>query len=58
MIYPSDFEHKTGFDRLREQIVALCTINAAREAIGRQTFSRSHDEIVGRLSLAERCAKP
>ncbi len=53
MIYPSDFEHKTGFDRLREQIVALCTINAAREAIGRQTFSRSHDEIVGRLSLAD-----
>ena len=31
MIYPATFEQKIGFDRLREQVAARCTMRAARE---------------------------
>ena len=33
MIYPATFEQKIGFDRLREQVAARCTMRAARERI-------------------------
>lgn len=53
MIYPSDFEHKVGFDRLREQIAALCTMSASARLVREQRFTSSHDTIVRRLSLAD-----
>jgi len=33
MIYPATFEQKIGFDRLREQVAARCTMRAARERL-------------------------
>jgi len=34
MIYPANFEQKIGFDRLREQVAARCTMRAARARPG------------------------
>ena len=53
MIYPASFEQKIGFDRVREQIVALCTMRAARERIAAEGFSTSPREIEHRLALAD-----
>ncbi|MEE1098434.1 MAG: endonuclease MutS2, partial [Alistipes sp.] len=53
MIYPSNFEQKIGFDRIREQIAALCTMQAARERLSEQCFSNSREEIERRLDLAD-----
>lgn len=36
MIYPANFEQKIGFDRLREQVAARCTMRAAPCAAGRR----------------------
>ena len=53
MIYPASFEQKIGFDRVREQIAALCTMRAARERIAAEGFSTSPREIEHRLALAD-----
>ena len=53
MIYPASFEQKIGFDRVREQIAALCTMRAARERIAAESFSTSPREIEHRLALAD-----
>ena len=53
MIYPVSFEQKIGFDRVREQIAALCTMRAARERIAAEGFSTSPREIEHRLALAD-----
>ncbi len=53
MIYPSTFEQKIGFDRLREQVAALCTMTAARERLAAERFSTSPREIERRLTLAD-----
>lgn len=53
MIYPASFEQKIGFDRVREQVAALCTMRAARERIAAEGFSTSAREIERRLSLAD-----
>jgi len=53
MIYPTSFEQKIGFDRLREQVAALCTMRAARESLAGETFSTSAREIERRLTLAD-----
>ena len=39
MIYPSDFEHKIGFDRIRRQTERLCVSERAREILAGTTFS-------------------
>ncbi len=52
MIYPANFEQKIGFDRLREQVAALCTMRAAGSCSG-ETFSTSAREIGRRLELAD-----
>ncbi|MFQ7387334.1 MAG: hypothetical protein ACLRM8_06920 [Alistipes sp.] len=38
MIYPANFEQKIGFDRLREQVAARCTMRAARARLAGETF--------------------
>ncbi len=53
MIYPSNFEQKIGFDRLREQIVELCNTFAAREIIRGERFSTSAEEITLRQDIAD-----
>ena len=53
MIYPASFEQKTGFDRLRGQVEALCTRRAARTLLAGETFTTSVPEIERRLSLAD-----
>lgn len=53
MIYPANFEQKIGFDRLREQVAALCTMRAARGKLAEETFSTSAREIGRRLELAD-----
>ena len=52
-IYPSNFEQKTGFDRLRSQIAGRCTMRAAHEAVMAERFSTSADEVMRRQSLAD-----
>ena len=53
MIYPASFEQKIGFDRLRAQVAALCTMRAARERLAGEGFTTSPREIERRLSLAD-----
>lgn len=53
MIYPANFEQKVGFDRLREQVAALCSMRAAREKLRGEGFCTSAQEIVWRLSLTD-----
>lgn len=53
MIYPANFEQKVGFDRLREQVAALCTIRSGREKLCGELFSHSQSDLERRLSLAD-----
>ena len=53
MIYPSNFEQRIGFDRIREQVMALCSMQSAREVIASESFSASQREIEQRLILAD-----
>lgn len=53
MIYPSSFEQKIGFDRLREQVAALTTMPSARRRIEEEAFSTVAKEIERRLMLAD-----
>ena len=53
MIYPANFEQKIGFDRLREQVVALCSMQAAQEIIRAEKFSTSRREIEFRQGIAD-----
>ena len=51
MIYPANFEEKIGFDRIREQVTALCSTPSAKAKLAEEGFSTSADEIERRLSL-------
>ncbi len=53
MIYPSTFEQKIGFDRLREQVAAMCTMQAARERLAVECFTTSRRDLERRLALAD-----
>lgn len=53
MIYPSNFEQKIGFDRLREQVAACCTMQRGRELLSTQLFTTDRKEIESRLALAD-----
>ena len=44
MIYPSNFEQRVGFDRIREQIVERCSMLSARELMAEEGFTRSRRE--------------
>ena len=49
MIYPANFEEKIGFDRIREQVTALCSTPSAKAKLAEEGFSTSADEIERRL---------
>ncbi len=53
MIYPVNFEQKIGFDRLRAQVAALCSMEAARRRITEETFSSSREDIERRQRTAD-----
>ncbi len=53
MIYPTSFEQKIGFDRVREEVAALCTMTAARERLSRHGFSTSPRTIEERQARAD-----
>ena len=53
MIYPVNFEQKIGFDRVREQVAALCSMQVAREIILSERFSTSRSEIERRQETAD-----
>ena len=53
MIYPSNFEQRVGFDRIREQIISACSMQSARDVIAQEHFSRSRREVEQRLALAD-----
>ena len=52
-IYPSNFETKIGFNLIREQCVALCTMQHARELLQNESFTNIQREIERRQALAE-----
>ncbi len=49
MIYPSDFESKIGFDRVRFHIAEMCTSSLGREAVKDMNFSTSFHHVRDRL---------
>lgn len=53
MIYPSDYETKTGFDRIRAQVRDRCTTDGGRALLDEETFSSSRQDIERRLSLCD-----
>lgn len=53
MIYPSNFEQRVGFDRIREQIMERCSMLSARELMAAEGFTRSRREVEERLTLAD-----
>ena len=53
MIYPANFEQKIGFDRLREQVAALCSMQAGRKIIEAERFSVSREDIELRQDIAD-----
>ena len=53
VIYPSNFEAKIGFDIIREQCRALCTMLRSRELIDAERFSASVAEVERRQGLAD-----
>ena len=53
MIYPVNFEQKIGFDRVREQVASLCSMQVAREIIASEKFSTSRSEIERKQEIAD-----
>lgn len=48
MIYPDNFEHKTGFDAVRRMVAERCSSPLGRECVGQMTFTDDF-ETVSRL---------
>ncbi len=53
MIYPSNYENKTGFDRIRKQVAALCTTQAAMDRIAAEPFSHVRETVERKLSQCD-----
>ena len=53
VIYPENFEAKIGFSTIREQVVALCTMQHARELLASEAFTNVAREVERRHALAE-----
>lgn len=57
MIYPDSFEHKTGFDTIREMVKSRCLTPLGATRCAEMAFSNDHAEVVRRLrSTAEMLA--
>ena len=53
MVYPANFESSVGFDRVREQILGLCSMRRAQDLLSEEGFSTSKRAIEHRLSLTD-----
>ncbi len=53
MIYPSNFEQKIGFDRIRRQVAQMCTMHSSQERLSAQLFTTDSAEIELRLQHAD-----
>ena len=53
VIYPENFESKIGFSTIREQVVALCTMQHARDLLSGEGFTNVQRELERRHNLAE-----
>lgn len=51
MFYPSDYESKTGMDRIRVQVAELCTTAGGRDMLSAELFSHSPSVIERRLAF-------
>ncbi|KAA6326184.1 Endonuclease MutS2, partial [termite gut metagenome] len=51
MIYPKNFEHKTGFDQIRQLLKSKCLSTLGEERAEAMTFSNCLEEIEMRLNL-------
>ena len=49
MIYPSNFEQKTGFDRIRLLVSDKCLSTLGKERVSEMSFSSDYQVINGRL---------
>ena len=45
MIYPQNFEEKTGFDKIREMVTVRCLSSLGEEKVGEMAFSSQYDFI-------------
>ena len=52
MIYPDSFEHKIGFDLIRQRLTELCKTNSGRVAVGEISFSNDRKLILPKLQAA------
>lgn len=57
MIYPKNFDQKTGFSVIREMLAELCLCNLGREHVEKMTFLVTYDEINLRLEQTEEFRK-
>ncbi len=53
MIYPENFEAKIGFDTIRRQCLAHCTMERSRAMLSDERFSVSRREVTLRQQLAD-----
>ncbi len=53
MIYPENFESKIGFDTIRRQCLAHCTMERSRAMLSAEGFSTSRREVACRQELAD-----
>jgi DNA mismatch repair protein MutS2 len=53
MIYPNTFEHKLGFDRIREMLSALCMCPLGVAKVDEMTFCTDYEEVNVRLDRVE-----
>ena len=45
MIYPDNFEQKTGFDKIRELITDKCLSTLGKERVSKMVFLNKYDEV-------------
>ena len=53
MVYPENFEVRIGFDVIREQCCALCTMHGSEALLRAEKFSTSAREVMHRQSLVD-----
>ncbi|MBQ5752624.1 MAG: Smr/MutS family protein [Alistipes sp.] len=53
MVYPENFESRIGFDVVRRQCAALCTMHRSVAMLNEERFSTSPKEIARRQALAD-----
>jgi DNA mismatch repair protein MutS2 len=57
VVYPSTFENKIGFDRIRQMIAESCLCELGRASVEKITFSNTLPELKHALILTEEIRK-